>query len=189
MNEVARYCSLLVLVLAVRAAADNWPEYMHDSQRNAQTAETLKTPLHLQWVHTPAQKPSPAWPLSARVDYYHGKRLRLLVTYDQVFEVIAAEGKVYYGSSADDGLHCLDAAERTGQPYLWLQACIDLRASLLGDHGRKPAIPEVLGLFVTMRAQIEKLAKDHPRFSESIEASCKRIDQHADGSQRSTQFV
>lgn len=92
-----------------------------------------------------------------------------------------------------DGLHCLDAAERTGQPYLWLQACIDLRASLLGDHGRKPAIPEVLSLFVTMRAHIEKLANDHPRFRESIDASCKRIDEHAetlrDGHEEAVRFL
>jgi len=78
-----------------------------------------------------------------------------------------------------DGLHCLDAAEQTGQPYLWLQACVDVRASLLGEQGRKPALPEVLGLFVSMRAHIEKLGKEHPRFRESIEASCERIDQHA----------
>jgi len=75
-----------------------------------------------------------------------------------------------------DGLQCLKAAEQAGQPYLWLQACVDVRTSLLGEQGRKPALPEVLGLFASMREHLEKLAVDHPRFGASIAASCENID-------------
>jgi len=75
-----------------------------------------------------------------------------------------------------DGLRCLGAAEQSGQPYLWLQACVDVRASLLGEQGRKPALPEVIGLFAAMRQHLESLAGEHPRFRASIEASCEDID-------------
>ncbi len=77
-----------------------------------------------------------------------------------------------------DGLRCLSAAEQAGQPYLWLQACVDVRASLLGEQGRKPALPEVLGLFASMRQHLEALAEEHPRYRASIEASCEDIDAH-----------
>lgn len=75
-----------------------------------------------------------------------------------------------------DGLRCLKAAEQAGQPYLWLQACVDIRTSLLGEQGRKPALPEILSLFASMREHLEKLAEDHPRFRTSIDASCEDID-------------
>ncbi len=80
-----------------------------------------------------------------------------------------------------DGLRCLSAAEQSGQPYLWLQACVDVRASLLGEQGRKPALPEVLGLFASMRQHLETLAEEHPRFRTSIEASCEDIDVRIQG--------
>jgi len=78
-----------------------------------------------------------------------------------------------------DGLRCMEEAEHSGQSYLWLQACVDVRASLLGEQGRKPALPEILGLFVSVRTHLEKLAGEHPRFRKSIDASCERIDEHA----------
>ena len=78
-----------------------------------------------------------------------------------------------------NGLACLLAAERERQPLAWLQACADVRLSLTGDQGRRPALPEVMGLLVTMQAHLEQLAEDHPRFRERIMASCAQLERHA----------
>ena len=144
----------LVCLIAVAGVARGagWPEYLHDSQRNAHSPEQIDPPLHLQWVHTPRLTPSPAWPPSARFDFHHNHPLRLLVTYDHAFEVIAAAGKVFFASSADDGLHCLDAT--TGKE-LWVYyaeaparmapAYADGKVLLAPDDGQIHAVDAATG--------------------------------------------
>jgi outer membrane protein assembly factor BamB len=109
--------AVCLIFCAASAFGADWPEYLHDSQRNARSPEQIDPPLHLQWVYTPRLAPSPAWPPEAKYDFYHSHPLQPLVTYDHVFEVITAAGKVFFASSGDDGLHCLDAA--TGKE-LWV---------------------------------------------------------------------
>ena len=77
-----------------------------------------------------------------------------------------------------DGLSCLAKAERKQQAYQWLQACVDVRISLAGEQGRKPALPELVGLLTALREHLETLAKDHPRFRSKIMDSCKTIEKH-----------
>lgn len=77
-----------------------------------------------------------------------------------------------------EGLQCLAEAERSAQPYLWLQACTDIRTSLAGEQGRKPALAEVLGLLESMKNHLRKLASEHPRFEATILASCDDIKRH-----------
>lgn len=77
-----------------------------------------------------------------------------------------------------DGLQCLAEAERFGQPYLWLQSCADIRMSLAGDQGRKPALPEILALLESMQVHLGELAAEHPRFEAAITASRDDIKQH-----------
>ncbi len=77
-----------------------------------------------------------------------------------------------------DGLSCLAKAEREQQAYQWLQACVDVRISLAGEQGRKPALPELVGLLTALREHLETLAEDHPRFRDKIMDSCKTIEKH-----------
>lgn len=77
-----------------------------------------------------------------------------------------------------DGLQCLEHARRQNNPYNWLQAATDVQISLLGDHGRKPAIPELLTLLKSMREHLHKLGQEHPDFSEQIAEACESITEH-----------
>jgi len=77
-----------------------------------------------------------------------------------------------------DGLVCLQRAEAEGNVPAWLQASVDLRASLLGDQGRKPAIAELLSLFSSLRAYLQPLAEKHHHFSSAIAKACHDIDMH-----------
>ncbi len=90
-----------------------WPAYRHDVQRSGVSSEELKLPLAQVWVHRATHAPRPAWPeLPARQDVFRRVlQLAPTTTYDCAYHVAVADGAVYYGSSADDTLYCLDAAE------------------------------------------------------------------------------
>lgn len=77
-----------------------------------------------------------------------------------------------------DGLVCLQRAESERNELAWLQAAVDLRASLLGDQGRKPAVPELLALFASLRGYLLPLAEKHRHYSAAIGKACQDIDTH-----------
>ena len=106
---------LLLLVAAGFLHGADWPTYRHDNRRSGATAEKIEAEkLELKWVHRAALAPRPAWAGPAKWDAYAGIRgLRSMRNYDPAFHVIVVDGSVYYGSSADHGVHRLDA--KTGR--------------------------------------------------------------------------
>jgi outer membrane protein assembly factor BamB len=106
---------LLALTLWIACAASvsaAWPAYRHDAQRSGIATEEIKLPLTEVWMHR-STVPSPAWPeLPAKQDVYRRvANLGPTTTYDRAFHVVAANGTLYYGSSSDDTVRCLDAAD------------------------------------------------------------------------------
>ncbi len=103
-------------LLATFARGDDWPTYNHDARRSAVSSESLD-PLALkqQWVYSSRLPVRSAWPGPARRDYYNSPtvdnedRLDL----DAVYHVAAVGDAVFFGSSGEDSLRCLDA--RTGE--------------------------------------------------------------------------
>ena len=94
-------CCLLA-VLSAAAMAEDWPTFRHDNARSAVTEEALAPPLHPQWVFTPPHPPEPAWPDPAKE--------KARVRFDEVYHVAATGGAVYFGSSSDHKVYCLEAA-------------------------------------------------------------------------------
>ena len=93
------------------AAAGDWPTYMHDAARSGVSPVAVRLPLNLQWVYQARQAPQPAWPPPAKADVFHRIfTLEPRVTYDLAFHIVGAGGSVYFASSADDKVYCLDAA-------------------------------------------------------------------------------
>jgi len=104
----------LPLIGSATVHAD-WPTYLHDNARSGVTAERLEMPLNEVWVFKSRHAPMPAWPAPAKQDIWHELReLRPVVTYDRAFHVAIGDSpdgpRVYFGSSADDKVYCLDAA-------------------------------------------------------------------------------
>ncbi|OGV77424.1 MAG: hypothetical protein A3K19_12560 [Lentisphaerae bacterium RIFOXYB12_FULL_65_16] len=95
------------------ARAEDWPTYQHDAQRSGVTAETLQAPLAQQWVMAPAFPPRNAWsdPHSVPVE---GVLELPRVRFDDAFHPVAAGGRLFFGSSADNTVYALDAA--SGKP-------------------------------------------------------------------------
>jgi len=77
-----------------------------------------------------------------------------------------------------NGLSCLAEAEQEQQACKWLQACADVYISLSGKQGRRPALPEVIGLLGSMQTHLEALAEQHPHFRDKIIGSCEELGQH-----------
>jgi hypothetical protein len=103
--------SLLTGVNTKPATANDgaWPCYMHDSQRTGIVADTLELPLQLTWEYIPVHPPAPAWPLPARNDFLHKKsNLPARVIYDLAFHPTSDGQRVFFGSSSDDQVRCLD---------------------------------------------------------------------------------
>jgi len=75
-----------------------------------------------------------------------------------------------------DGLNCLEAACVNQHGANWLHAACDLRASLLGDQGRKGAITELIALFGDLKSYLNKLCEDAPQYREKIQQSCDQVD-------------
>ncbi len=110
---VAVMAVLAVAFTPTTARADDWPAYRHDAARSGITAEQLATPLFESWVFESRHAPQPAWgdPKPAPVENILELRR---IHFDDVFQPVAAGGAVYFGSSADNKVYCLDAA--TGHP-------------------------------------------------------------------------
>lgn len=101
-------------------AADEWVTWRGDNQRSGRSSEKISLdpsgkPL---WVYTPRRRPAPAWPGTAGSDHWRDRATAETpkVTFDWVNDVAVAGGRVYFGSSSDDSLRCLDAATGT---LLW----------------------------------------------------------------------
>ncbi|GAB4159571.1 MAG: hypothetical protein Tsb009_36870 [Planctomycetaceae bacterium] len=88
---------LLVMCAASLQAAD-WPMYRGDAGRTGFSSNRLPKEIVPRWQHTPNHPPTPAWPRDGRMDF------------DRAFQVVIADGTLFYGSSTDDTIYALDAS-------------------------------------------------------------------------------
>lgn len=93
----------------VRPSVVGWPMAMRDTQRTSETQEELKFPLNLKWRYQARFAPRPAWPEEAKKDYFNRRTPQERVNYDKAFHVVGVRKRLYFGSSADDRVRCLDA--------------------------------------------------------------------------------
>ena len=96
---------VFVVGLVGQGAAEDWPTFRHDAARSGITPEQVAPPLAQEWVFTPMHGPEPAWP-------EEGKE-KSRVRFDEAYQVAAVGDAVYFGSSADDKVYCMDA--KTGE--------------------------------------------------------------------------
>jgi outer membrane protein assembly factor BamB len=95
----------LAALLCGTVHAEDWPTFRHDNARSASTPEQLPAKLTQQWVFVPRHAPDPAWTEPAKE--------KPRVRFDEAFHVAAVGDAVYFGSSANGKVYCLDGA--TGQ--------------------------------------------------------------------------
>jgi len=121
--------------------AEDWPAYLHDNARSGVTAEQLPSALSQKWVFQPLHGPDPAWdiPQPKQIEgYYELPRIR----FDDAFHVSAAGDAIYFGSSGDNKVYCLDAGSGrvrwtffTGGPVRFAPALEGPRLYACSDDG------------------------------------------------------
>lgn len=105
-----RWTAALAVALILPATAEDWPALGHDNRRSHVTGDRVSVPLQVAWTRSDAP-PQTAWPGPAKWDAYAAiKDLASMRNFDPAYFVITVGERVWYGSSVDDSVHCLDAA-------------------------------------------------------------------------------
>ncbi len=102
--------SVLFLALTLSIHAGDWPTYRHDNRRSGVSPEQLRAQLSEAWVYKSPAPPQTAWSGPAKWDAFSGnKGLQSMRNFDPAFFVTSVGNDVYFGSSVDNAVHCLDA--------------------------------------------------------------------------------
>ena len=104
-----------ILITPVLLSAADWPTYRGNNERTGTTPESFTVPLAATWHY---ESPAPlkiAWS-SAEGRIIENKQLGHRVKFDDAVHPAIVGGKVYFGSSVDHRLHCVDLS--TGR-NLW----------------------------------------------------------------------
>ncbi len=91
--------------------ANDWPQFKNDNYRSGKSEVAIfDGTFGEKWVYKAPQAPSPAWYGPAKEDAYAlSGPLPSMRDYDLAYSPIIVDGKLYYGSSSDDAIHCIDA--------------------------------------------------------------------------------
>ena len=109
-SRIAVLCAVFAQILLVGVAcvqADDWPTYRHDVARSGVTPEDLPMPLSECWVFTPRHGPDAAWPPPKPKPVEGILELRRM-HFDDTFHVVAVGDALYFGSSSENKVCCLD---------------------------------------------------------------------------------
>ena len=89
-------------------AGDAWPTYRFDAARSGWSDAALPESPVLRWRWQSPLPPQPAWPAPADGNLLQNlRKLNRWDTSDHAFHVAIAGGKVLFGSTVDDSVHCL----------------------------------------------------------------------------------
>ena len=88
----------------------DWPRYQYDNLNSGSSPEQLEFPLFNSWLYISQHAPSPAWPPPAKQDYWHEiPKLSPLITFDRAYHITTMKNLLYFASSADNKIYCINA--------------------------------------------------------------------------------
>ena len=95
------------LLAAGAVSAGEWPTYRGDVARSGATMDDVQFPIRPVWTSRAPAEPRLAWS-SAEGRVIEDKLLGHRVRFDDAFRTVISDGRVYFGSSVDHQVHCLD---------------------------------------------------------------------------------
>lgn len=98
---------LSILLIPGVTEAKDWPTYRGNNERTGASPEAVATPLAIRWQYDSPAPLKMAWS-SAEGRVLESKLLGHRVKFDDAIHPAIVGGKVYFGSSVDHRLHCLD---------------------------------------------------------------------------------
>lgn len=105
----------LTLLACATASWADWPTYLGDNQRTGATAEQISLPLQQAWRFSSSAAVRRTW-TEPEGRIIEGKELGDRVRFDDALQVAAVGNRVFFGSSVDHQVRCLDL--QTGRE-LW----------------------------------------------------------------------
>ncbi|MBT3379736.1 MAG: PQQ-binding-like beta-propeller repeat protein [Lentisphaerae bacterium] len=87
-----------------------WTTYGGDNRRSWVCRESLTLLLRPIWTRKPAFRPCPAWPPPRNDNPAVKHQLSPTLTYDRAFQPAVVGGGIFFGSSSEDAVICLDAS-------------------------------------------------------------------------------
>jgi outer membrane protein assembly factor BamB len=97
----------ITLLSAASLLAEDWPTYRRDNDRSGSTPEKVNGSISLKWTYAPPAPPRRAWS-EAGGRTMEGHIIKDRVRFDDAFQPVVVGQRVYFGSTADDQVHCLD---------------------------------------------------------------------------------
>lgn len=137
-TPLARPCIVVVIVASLSCfspsgLAADWPTFRGNNARTGAIDEALTMPLHLQWTYASPAAPKMAWS-SGEGRVVEGKLLGHRVKFDDAFHPVVVGGKLFFGSTADDQLHCIDVSTGKTEWTFFTGAPIRLAPSIVDGH-------------------------------------------------------
>ena len=127
--------AIYLFSLAALGQAADWPTYQHDYARTGVAKESLLAPFTDGWVHRSRHAPRPAWRGEAKWDGYNKVyNLKSRQIFDYAYHPVIADGLLYYGSSADDKIYCLDAATGEQRWTFFTEGPVRLAPTIAGGR-------------------------------------------------------
>jgi len=126
--------TLALFLLCVLCPAEVWPTYRHDNRRSGVSPSSLQLPLTEAWVHN-GGLPQQAWTGPAKWDAYSSNEgLQSMRNFDPCYFTTASHNLIYYGSSSDNALHCLDASTGEEQWQHFTNSSVRFPPTLVGEQ-------------------------------------------------------
>ncbi len=98
-----------IVLVAPSALAEDWPSYRNGPSRQGSTTARVEGELRRSWNYQAPAPPRMAWS-SAEGRVIESKLIQNRVKYDDALSPVVVGDRVYFGSSVDHHLHCLDLA-------------------------------------------------------------------------------
>lgn len=128
--------SLLSMALgAIALQATDWPTYRGDYARSGVSPDPIAGTVSEAWKWRSIHPPRPAWQGEAKWDGWNKVYdMKPRQIFDRAFHVVIAANRVYFGSSSDDQLHCLDAGTGKELWTFYSEGPIRLAPSIQGER-------------------------------------------------------
>ena len=100
---------LILFIFSCSLLSEDWPTYMKDYRRSGVSKSQLSSQMKHKWTIKSKGTPQTAWSNPAKWDAYSGNdKLQSLRNFDPAFFVSGTGSDMYYGSSLDNAVHCVD---------------------------------------------------------------------------------